>query len=98
VVGALSSGVRSADLTADRHRRLPARRELSLAKEIVALGAAIRLRAAVHGMSRSGDRAVRPERTARPLDARVVVTSFAFLGVHFTRQTSGELRTGPNAV
>ena len=119
----------------------------SFAEEIVRLGAAIRLRAAVHGMSRSGDRAVRLATAAGPIDARVVIScaglhsdrlarmtggpvsprivpfrgryhalsaeasglvrglvypvpdpSFPFLGVHFTKQISGEVWTGPNAV
>jgi L-2-hydroxyglutarate oxidase LhgO len=119
----------------------------ALAKEIVGLGAAIRLQAAVHGMSRSGDRAVRLATTAGPVEAGVVITcaglhsdrlarmtggpvsprivpfrgryhalsaeasglvrglvypvpdpSFPFLGVHFTKQITGEVWTGPNAV
>lgn len=119
----------------------------TLAEEIVGLGAAIRLRAAVQSISRSGDRAVRLATTAGPVEARVVITcaglhsdrlarmtggpasprivpfrgryhalsaeasglvrglvypvpdpSFPFLGVHFTRQISGEVWTGPNAV
>lgn len=119
----------------------------ALAKEIVGLGAAIRLQAGVHGMSRSGDRAVRLATTAGPVEAGVVITcaglhsdrlarmtggpvsprivpfrgryhalsaeasglvrglvypvpdpSFPFLGVHFTKQISGEVWTGPNAV
>jgi (S)-2-hydroxyglutarate dehydrogenase len=119
----------------------------SLAAEIVGLGAEIRLRAAVHGMSRSGDGAVRLATSADPVEARVVITcaglhsdrlarmtggpvsprivpfrgryhalspeasglvrglvypvpdpSFPFLGVHFTKQISGEVWTGPNAV
>jgi (S)-2-hydroxyglutarate dehydrogenase len=119
----------------------------SLAAEIVGLGAEIRLRAAVHGMSRSGDGAVRLATNADPVEARVVITcaglhsdrlarmtggpvsprivpfrgryhalspeasglvrglvypvpdpSFPFLGVHFTKQISGEVWTGPNAV
>jgi L-2-hydroxyglutarate oxidase LhgO len=119
----------------------------TLAEEIVGLGAAIRMRAAVHGMSRSGDRAVRLATTAGPVEAGVVITcaglhsdrlarmtggaasprivpfrgryhalsaeasglvrglvypvpdpSFPFLGVHFTKQISGEVWAGPNAV
>ena len=119
----------------------------TLAEETVGLGAAIRLRAAVLAMSRSGDRPVRLETTAGPVEARVVITcaglhsdrlarmtggpasprivpfrgryhalsagasglvrglvypvpdpSFPFLGVHFTKQISGEIWTGPNAV
>ena len=119
----------------------------ALAEEIAGLGAAIRLRAAVHGITRSGDRAVRVATTAGPVGARVVITcaglhsdrlarmtggpasprivpfrgryhalsaeasglvrglvypvpdpSFPFLGVHFTKQISGEIWTGPNAV
>ena len=119
----------------------------SLAEEIVALGAAIRARAAVHGISRSGDRRVRLATAAGPVEAGVVITcaglhsdrlarmtggpasprivpfrgryhalsaeasglvrglvypvpdpSFPFLGVHFTKQISGEVWTGPNAV
>ena len=119
----------------------------SLAKEIVGLGGAIRLRTAVHGMSRSGDRTVRLATTAGHVEAGVVITcaglqsdrlarmtggpasprivpfrgryhslsaeasglvrglvypvpdpSFPFLGVHFTKQISGEVWTGPNAV
>ena len=119
----------------------------AIAEEIAGLGAAIRLRAAVHGMSRAGDRAVRLETTAGSVEARVVITcgglhsdrlarmtggpasprivpfrgryhalspaasglvrglvypvpdpAFPFLGVHFTKQISGEIWTGPNAV
>jgi L-2-hydroxyglutarate oxidase LhgO len=119
----------------------------SLAKEIVGLGGAIRLRTAVHGMSQSGDRGVRLTTTAGPVESGVVITcaglysdrlarmtggpvsprivpfrgryhalepeasglvrglvypvpdpSFPFLGVHFTKQISGEVWTGPNAV
>jgi L-2-hydroxyglutarate oxidase LhgO len=119
----------------------------SLAEEIAGLGAAIRARAAVHGMRRSGDRTVRLATTAGPVEAGVVITcaglhsdrlarmtggpvsprivpfrgryhalsaeasglvrglvypvpdpSFPFLGVHFTKQISGEVWTGPNAV
>jgi 2-hydroxyglutarate dehydrogenase len=119
----------------------------SLAEEIVGRGAAIRLRAAVRGMSRSGDRAVRLTTSAGPVEAGFVITcaglhsdrlarmtggtvsprivpfrgryhalsagasglvrglvypvpdpSFPFLGVHFTKQISGEVWTGPNAV
>ena len=119
----------------------------ALAEEIAGLGAAIRLRAAVDGITRSGDRAVRLATTAGPVGARVVITcaglhsdrlarmtggpasprivpfrgryhalsaeasglvrglvypvpdpSFPFLGVHFTKQISGEIWTGPNAV
>jgi len=119
----------------------------SLAKEIVDLGGAIRLRTAVHGMSRSGDRGVRLTTVAGPVESGVVITcaglysdrlarmtggpvsprivpfrgryhalepeasglvrglvypvpdpSFPFLGVHFTKQISGEVWTGPNAV
>jgi L-2-hydroxyglutarate oxidase LhgO len=118
-----------------------------LAEEIVALGATIRLRAAVGGISRSRGRAVRLETRAGPVEARVVITcgglysdrlarmtggpvsprivpfrgryhtlapeasrlvrglvypvpdpSFPFLGVHFTKQISGEVWAGPNAV
>jgi (S)-2-hydroxyglutarate dehydrogenase len=118
-----------------------------LAAEIGRLGATIRLRASVHGMSRSGSRAVRVATTAGPVEAGVVITcaglysdrlarmtggpvspkivpfrgryhaltaeasrlvrglvypvpdpSFPFLGVHFTKQISGEVWTGPNAV
>jgi (S)-2-hydroxyglutarate dehydrogenase len=119
----------------------------ALAEEIVGLGAAIRLRAEVHGMSRSRDRGVLLATTAGTLEARVLITcaglhsdrlarmtggpasprivpfrgryhalspaasglvhglvypvpdpSFPFLGVHFTKQISGEVWTGPNAV
>jgi L-2-hydroxyglutarate oxidase LhgO len=119
----------------------------ALAEEIAALGAAIRLRAAVRRMIRSGARAVRLETGAGAVEARVVITcaglysdrlarmtggpssprivpfrgryhalapeasglvrglvypvpdpSFPFLGVHFTKQISGEVWTGPNAV
>ena len=119
----------------------------SLAKEIVGLGGAIRLRTAVHGMSRSRDRGVRLVTAAGPVESGVVITcaglysdrlarmtggpvsprivpfrgryhalepeasglvrglvypvpdpSFPFLGVHFTKQISGEVWTGPNAV
>ncbi len=119
----------------------------ALAEEIAGLGAAIRLRAAVYGINRSGDRAVRVATTAGSVEARVVITcaglhsdrlarmtggpvsprivpfrgryhalsaaasglvrglvypvpdpSFPFLGVHFTKQISGEVWTGPNAV
>lgn len=119
----------------------------TLADEIVGLGAAIRLRAAVLSMSLSGDRTVRLVTTAGSVEARVVITcaglhsdrlarmtggpasprivpfrgkyhalsaeasglvrglvypvpdpSFPFLGVHFTKQISGEIWTGPNAV
>ena len=119
----------------------------SLAKEIVGLGGAIRLRTAVDGMSRSGDRRVRLATTAGSVESGVVITcaglysdrlarmtggpvsprivpfrgryhalsaeaaglvrglvypvpdpSFPFLGVHFTKQISGEVWTGPNAV
>jgi L-2-hydroxyglutarate oxidase LhgO len=119
----------------------------SLAKEIVGLGGAIRLRTAVHGMSRPRDRRVRVITAAGPVESRVVITcaglysdrlarmtggpasprivpfrgryhalepgasglvrglvypvpdpSFPFLGVHFTKQISGEIWTGPNAV
>jgi (S)-2-hydroxyglutarate dehydrogenase len=119
----------------------------SLADEIVGLGAAIRLRTGVHGMSRPGGRVVRLATTAGPVEAGVVITcaglhsdrlarmtggsvsprivpfrgryhalsaeasglvhglvypvpdpSFPFLGVHFTKQISGEVWTGPNAV
>jgi L-2-hydroxyglutarate oxidase len=119
----------------------------SLADEIAGLGAAIRVRAAVHGLSRSGDRTVRLVTTAGPVEAGVVITcaglhsdrlarmtgapisprivpfrgryhalaaeasglvrglvypvpdpTFPFLGVHFTKQISGEVWAGPNAV
>jgi (S)-2-hydroxyglutarate dehydrogenase len=119
----------------------------ALAEEIVGRGAAIRLRAAVHGITRSGDRSVRVATTAGPVEARVVITcaglhsdrlarmtggpvsprivpfrgryhalaaeasglvrglvypvpdpSFPFLGVHFTKQISGDVWAGPNAV
>ena len=119
----------------------------SLAKEIVGLGGAIRLRTAVHGMSRSRGRGVRLVTAAGPVESGVVITcaglysdrlarmtggpvsprivpfrgryhalepeasglvrglvypvpdpSFPFLGVHFTKQISGEVWTGPNAV
>jgi (S)-2-hydroxyglutarate dehydrogenase len=118
-----------------------------LAMEIVSLGGAIRLSAAVHGMSRARDRGVRLTTTAGPVESGVVITcaglysdrlarmtggtvsprivpfrgryhalepeasglvrglvypvpdpSFPFLGVHFTKQISGEVWTGPNAV
>jgi (S)-2-hydroxyglutarate dehydrogenase len=119
----------------------------SLADEIAGLGAAIRVRAAVHGLSRSGDRTVRLVTAAGPVEAGVVITcaglhsdrlarmtgapisprivpfrgryhalaaeasglvrglvypvpdpTFPFLGVHFTKQISGEVWAGPNAV
>jgi L-2-hydroxyglutarate oxidase len=119
----------------------------SLAREIAGLGAVIRVRAGVRGMSRSGDRTVRLVTTAGAVEAGVVITcaglhsdrlarmtggpasprivpfrgryhalaaeasglvrglvypvpdpSFPFLGVHFTKQISGEVWTGPNAV
>lgn len=119
----------------------------SLAEGIVGRGAAIRLRAAVLGMSRSGDRAVHLATGDGPVEAGFVITcaglhsdrlarmtggpvsprivpfrgryhalsagasglvrglvypvpdpSFPFLGVHFTKQISGEVWTGPNAV
>ncbi len=119
----------------------------SLAEEVVGLGATIRTGAAVHGIRRSGDRAVRLATTPGPVEAGVVITcaglhsdrlarmtggavsprivpfrgryhvlsaeasrlvrglvypvpdpSFPFLGVHFTKQISGEVWTGPNAV
>jgi L-2-hydroxyglutarate oxidase len=119
----------------------------ALAEEIVGHGAAIRLRAPVHGITRSRNRAVHVATTAGPVEARVVITcaglhsdrlarmtggpvsprivpfrgryhaltaeasglvrglvypvpdpSFPFLGVHFTKQISGEVWTGPNAV
>ncbi len=119
----------------------------AFADEIVRLGAAIRLRSAVHAISRAGDGTVGLATTAGPVEAGVVITcaglhsdrlarmtggpvsprivpfrgryhallpefsglvrglvypvpdpSFPFLGVHFTRQISGEIWTGPNAV
>ena len=118
----------------------------TLAEEIAGLCAAIRLRAAVHGMSLSGNRTVLVTK-AGSVEARVVITcaglhsdrlarmtggpasprivpfrgryhalsaeasalvrglvypvpdpSFPFLGVHFTKQITGEVWTGPNAV
>jgi L-2-hydroxyglutarate oxidase LhgO len=119
----------------------------ALADEIARRGAAIRTRADVRGMSRSGGRTVSLLTTAGPVEASVVITcaglhsdrlarmtggpsaprivpfrgryhalsaeasglvrglvypvpdpSFPFLGVHFTKQISGEVWTGPNAV
>jgi L-2-hydroxyglutarate oxidase LhgO len=119
----------------------------AFADEIVGLGAAIRLRSAVHAISRAGDRAVSLTTTGGPVEARVVITcaglhsdrlarmtggsasprivpfrgryhalsadasglvrglvypvpdpSFPFLGVHLTKQISGEVWAGPNAV
>jgi L-2-hydroxyglutarate oxidase LhgO len=122
-------------------------RASAFADEIVGLGAAIRLRSAVHAISRAGDRAVSLTTTGGPVEARVVITcaglhsdrlarmtggsasprivpfrgryhalsadasglvrglvypvpdpSFPFLGVHLTKQISGEVWAGPNAV
>jgi L-2-hydroxyglutarate oxidase len=61
----------------------------TLAEEIVGLGAAIRLRAAVHGMSRSGDRAVRLATTAGPVEAGVVITCAGLHSGRLARMTGG---------
>lgn len=119
----------------------------ALAEDIAGLGATIRTRAEVRGLSRSSERTVRLTTTDHAVEAGVVITcaglqsdrlarmtggppsprivpfrgryhalsseasglvrglvypvpdpSFPFLGVHFTKQISGEVWTGPNAV
>lgn len=61
----------------------------TLAEEIVGLGAAIRLRAAVHGMRRSGDRVVRLTTTAGLVEARVVITCAGLHSDRLARMTGG---------
>jgi (S)-2-hydroxyglutarate dehydrogenase len=63
-----------------------------LAEEIVGRGAAIRLRAAVHGMSRSGNRAVRLSVTATSVEAGVVIACAWLHSDRLARMTGGPSR------